>query len=279
MAAARISTTRIVSIVLLMILILSVALPNVRQRHEILSSIRSKIGTAPEYRDRTACSPNYIDQLREASASPTGPQLSFEQLVWISTIVQTSAYAAYPREHGFLVWGLGHDSVLWENANCVLDVRGQSSGRTAFLENWQNWIDEVRGAHPKLEVHFFDKFSWQLSQADQFFESPTLLTLPAQVDTHCWDVVLVDAPQGYLDDQPGRMEATHWSVSMARRCIASGQLHTVHIFLHDAGRAVETKIKEHTLLGGGGIDLGRMPGPRGELVGFRFTDRSLDASL
>ncbi|KAI8826140.1 uncharacterized protein EV422DRAFT_563955 [Fimicolochytrium jonesii] len=235
-----------------------------------------------------ACRTDYVRSLQDAAQNPTNkPQLSFEQLLWIATTVQTSAYAlttrgGIKRDHRFLVWGLGHDSPLWDNANCFVPPHASPGsglaarrGRTAFVENWQTWIDTVSAAYPSLEVHFFDKYTSTVATSDAFFASPTSLQLPEEVQNVCWDVILVDAPQGYQPDQPGRHEATHWSVQKAKDCLRANKLSEVHIFLHDVNRALENKIVDNILRAAGGTDLGRINGVAGDLVAFRFTKASL----
>ncbi|KAI9097170.1 hypothetical protein DFS34DRAFT_649981 [Phlyctochytrium arcticum] len=236
---------------------------------------------------RAACTVEYVSAIQKAVKAEKPPQLAFDQIVWISSVVQTSAYATLQlgREHQFLVWGLGYDSALWENANCIpvqasserrLRARQAPShvstaiGRTAFLENWESWISQVTETMPHLEVHHFADFKSSVAAADEYFENPTLLILPEVVEESCWDVVLVDAPQGYEDQQPGRMEATYWAVNMAKRCLRDGHLKSVYIFLHDVNRPVEEKIVERILKVEDGTFLGRMTGPFGDLVGVRF---------
>lgn len=81
---------------------------------------------------------------------------------------------------------------------------------------------------------------------------------------------LLDAPQGYARSHPGRHAATYWSVSMAHRCLKSGSLSTVYIFLHDVNRPLEGQIVDRILRPNGGVQIGNIKGPAGTLVGFRF---------
>lgn len=148
--------------------------------------------------NRQPCDESYIDVIHKAVSAPNPPQLSFEQILWISTIVQTSAYAVSPAEHQFLVWGLGYDSPLWDNANCRVDAANRPTGRTAFIENWDNWITEVKSSYPALEVYSFTNYSFSMKNADGYFDDPTLLTLPKEIDSDCWDTVLVGEPSYHL---------------------------------------------------------------------------------
>ncbi|KAL0488706.1 hypothetical protein AKO1_015858 [Acrasis kona] len=225
------------------------------------------------------CRIEFLDEINEFINGENPPQLNLPQLTWIASTVQTSAHTAWEskhRRHNFLVWGLGHDSAIWDNVNCV-EVSSSpliSIGRTQFLENWKEWIGSVKEKLPHLEVQFFDQYQHTFGSPDKFFKSPSLLKLPSTIQNACWDVVLVDAPQGYEDNHPGRMESTYWSVDMAERCIVSGKLDTVHVFLHDVNRPLEKRIMNELLLKKGGAYLGIISGNLGDLVGFRFTNKS-----
>ncbi|KAJ3047835.1 hypothetical protein HK097_011135, partial [Rhizophlyctis rosea] len=232
------------------------------------------------------CTPDYISVIQSAHKSPTPPQLSVTQLIWIKTLVQTSAYLSAGRQHNFLVWGLGYDSPIWENANCVsgdkaVDGNGTSgrkegSTRTVFVENWRDWIEKVSGRHPGLEVVQFDKYDTNVKDAEKFMKEPYLLPLPDTINEECWDVVLVDAPQGYEPNHPGRHAPTYWSVSMAHSCLKSNpSIHEITIFLHDVNRPLEQQIIDRILRPNGGVQIGRVEGGAGTLVGFRFTRESL----
>ncbi|KAJ3044936.1 hypothetical protein HDV00_000220 [Rhizophlyctis rosea] len=247
-----------------------------------------------------ACTPDFVGFIKSATQSKTPPQLSFDQLLFIKTIVQTSAYTVTssptPRRHNFLVWGLGFDSPIWENANCVatggfpsnIGTEGTSKEtveadakmtRTLFIENWRNWITDVQGKHPSLEVVHFDNYEAKkgasVGTSEVFFEKPYLLPLPSAVSDVCWNVVLVDAPQGYESTHPGRHASTYWSVSMAHRCLKQGLLDTVTIFLHDVNRPLEIQIIERILKPNGGVQIGYLKGPKGTLVAFRFSRESV----
>jgi hypothetical protein len=164
-----------------------------------MSDMRFKVPAT----DAPFCSPDYVQTIQDAVGAKNPPQLSFDQLLWINTLVQTSAIAVTTLSgtaHNFLVWGLGYDSPIWDNANCIpvgLGARGAARPRaanitrTVFIENWMDWVTKVKGKHPALEVVHFDKYLTSMATADEFFMSPYLLPLPDNVDSHCWHVVLV----------------------------------------------------------------------------------------
>lgn len=81
-----------------------------------------------------------------------------------------------------------------------------------------------------------------MDESEAFFKNPWVLDVPDEIRGVCFDVVLVDAPQGYEGHHPGRMEAGYWSMVMGEECIRRGVLKKVVVFLHDVERQVEKKV-------------------------------------
>eukprot|EP01018_Ginkgo_biloba_P003417 Gb_12265 [translate_table: standard] len=147
----------------------------------------------------------------------------------------------------FLVFGLGHDSTLWN----ALNLRGN----TVFLEEDSNWMKEILKSHPELKAYHV-KYPTRLSQADsllEYYRSATrscapmkglvgsdcklaLTNLPKKIYTTEWDVIMIDAPRGFFDAAPGRMAAIYSAAVMARNRKKEGM---TDVFLHDVNRRVE----------------------------------------
>ena len=111
------------------------------------------------------------------------------------------------------VFGLGHDSTTWQEANC--------GGRTVFLEENRSWLDKIKGGAPGLEAYLVT-YRGRVDQADAFFEAPWLMEMPQAVSSTCFDAILVDGPTGYDAASPGRMEAAHFAVEHAIKCMKAG---------------------------------------------------------
>ncbi|CAA0841469.1 Protein of unknown function (DUF579 [Striga hermonthica] len=155
----------------------------------------------------------------------------------------------------FLVFGLGHDSLMWAALN--------PRGRTVFLEEDPKWVQTVLKDAPDLRAHTV-RYRNQLSQADELLRhsrieplcapNTTFLranhkcrlaldTLPNEVYDTEWDLIMIDAPRGYFPEAPGRMAAIYSAAVMARnnRKNKSG---VTHVFLHDVDRKVEKMYAE-----------------------------------
>ena len=66
------------------------------------------------------------------------------------------------------------------------------------------------------------------------------MRLPEQVTQSRWDVILVDGPAGYTDENPGRMQ----SIYTASKLIKKGG----YVFVHDCHRKVEQVYSDKYLL-------------------------------
>ncbi|XP_041010312.1 probable methyltransferase At1g27930 [Juglans microcarpa x Juglans regia] len=156
----------------------------------------------------------------------------------------------------FLVFGLGHDSLMWTSLN--------PRGTTLFLEEDPKWVQTVLKDAPELRAHTV-KYRTQLSQADNLLSSYrsepqcsprnavlrgntrcrlALDNLPDEVYEKEWDLIMIDAPRGYFAEAPGRMGAIFSATVMARNRKGSG---VTHIFLHDVDRRVEKMFAEEFL--------------------------------
>ncbi|KAI5679379.1 hypothetical protein M9H77_10329 [Catharanthus roseus] len=148
----------------------------------------------------------------------------------------------------FLVYGLGHDSLMWASLN--------ARGSTLFLEEDPSWVKKILEGAPYLRAEPV-KYRTQLSEAEELLNmyrsepdcwhdrsflkgnercKLALNMLPEEVYEKEWDLIMIDAPRGYFPAAPGRMAAIYSAAVMARNRKKSG---VTHVFLHDVDRKVE----------------------------------------
>jgi len=90
-----------------------------------------------------------------------------------------------------LVFGAGNDSSMWQQLN--------EGGTTVFLEHNPEWIVKIRGSDASLDIRpvqyatRITKWRELLDQGDSL-----QMDLPQDVRRKRWDVVLVDAPNGFV---------------------------------------------------------------------------------
>ncbi|PON74520.1 IRX15/IRX15L/IGXM [Parasponia andersonii] len=155
----------------------------------------------------------------------------------------------------FLVFGLGHDSLMWTALN--------HGGRTVFLEEDKAWIEQIRRRLPGLESYHVE-YDTKVHQADELMRIGTaedcqvvgdprvsrcqlaLKNLPSDVYNTEWDLIMVDAPTGYFEHAPGRMSAIYTAGLMARNR-ENGE---TDVFVHDVDRPVEDKFSKTFLCEG-----------------------------
>lgn len=156
----------------------------------------------------------------------------------------------------FLVFGLGHDSLMWAALN--------HGGRTVFLEEDEAWIEQIRRRFPTLESHHV-RYESKVNEAEGLMDvgkgpectavgdprySMCLLALkglPSEVYETKWDLIMVDAPTGYYEEAPGRMTAIFTAGMMARNREEGSE---TDVFVHDVNRVVEDKFSKAFLCEG-----------------------------
>ncbi|GAB4857992.1 hypothetical protein Ancab_015896 [Ancistrocladus abbreviatus] len=156
----------------------------------------------------------------------------------------------------FLVFGLGHDSLMWSALNY--------GGRTIFLEEDEAWIEQIKHRFPMLESYHVT-YDSKVNQADILMEEGrgpectevgdvrhsmchlALKGLPSLVYETKWDLIMVDAPTGYYDEAPGRMTAIYTAGMIARGREAGGE---TDVFVHDVNREVEDRFSKAFLCEG-----------------------------
>ncbi len=126
-----------------------------------------------------------------------------------------------------LVFGVGRDSSLWIDIN--------EGGRSTFLESDSGWIERVRSECPPIDVrlvHYGTKRrDWKtLLQADP---RKLRMDLPPDIAASSWDIIFVDAPPGYRDTHPGRMQSICTAARLAH------QHPPADVLVHDCNRTVE----------------------------------------
>ncbi|XP_004513320.1 arabinogalactan O-methyltransferase 1-like [Cicer arietinum] len=149
----------------------------------------------------------------------------------------------------FLVFGIGHDALMWDSFN--------PRGITLFLEEDRKWTISSLKRFPILRAHTVH-YNTRLTEAQMLLSSYkkdcgavaendhplkddrkcrlALSELPKDVYDRDWDVVMIDAPRGYFASAPGRMAAIYSVAVMARARKKAG---VTHVFLHDVDREVE----------------------------------------
>ncbi|CAN1310016.1 Glucuronoxylan 4-O-methyltransferase 2 [Linum perenne] len=156
----------------------------------------------------------------------------------------------------FLIFGLGHDSLMWSSLNY--------GGRTVFLEEDKTWIEKVVGDIPSLEAYHVS-YDTKVHQAGGLMEAGigdedckavsdpreskcrlALKGFPAEIYEMDWDLIMVDAPTGYHDEAPGRMTAIYTAGMMARNKEAG----ETQVFVHDVDRTVEDRFSKAFLCEG-----------------------------
>lgn len=177
------------------------------------------------------------------------PQQTFNEISVTLKVLEKRSPA------NFLVFGLGHDSLMWTALN--------HGGRTVFLEEDKKWIEQIKAQIPSLEAYHV-VYDTKVTQADELLEISSkkecgavsdprfskcqlaLKGFPSEIYDIEWDLIMVDAPTGYFEGAPGRMSAIYTAGLMARNR-ENGE---TDVFVHDVDRIVEDKFSKALLCQG-----------------------------
>lgn len=205
---------------------------------------------APREAAEYATTPTQLLAILHYATSAVVPQQNIDEIRISFDVLQSLAPC------NFLVFGLGHDSLMWASLN--------PGGTTLFLEEDPKWVQTVVREAPVLHAHPV-RYRTHLSDADRLFASYksepeclpanaevskksrcrlVLTELPEEVYGREWDLIMIDAPRGYYPEAPGRMAAIFSAAVMARDRKGHG---VTHVFLHDVNRKVEKMFAEEFL--------------------------------
>ncbi|OVA08083.1 putative polysaccharide biosynthesis protein [Macleaya cordata] len=127
-------------------------------------------------------------------------------------------------------------------------------GRTVFLEEDKSWIEEIKQRFPSLESYHV-VYDTKVHQAEDLMKvgngeeckvvsdprfskcDLALKGLPSEIYEIEWDLIMVDAPTGYHNEAPGRMNAIYTAGMLAR----NRKDGDTDVFVHDVDRVVEDK--------------------------------------
>ncbi|KAE8021323.1 hypothetical protein FH972_007224 [Carpinus fangiana] len=209
--------------------------------NSFLCSLTGLRGAKVEPAADFATTPTQLIAILHYATSRVVPQQSLAEIRVSFGVLQSLAPC------NFLVFGLGHDSLMWASLN--------PRGTTLFLEEDPKWVQTIIQRAPVLRASTV-RYRTRLSQADDLLSSYkseedcspanlrlrntrcrlALTELPDEVYREEWDMIMIDAPRGYFPEAPGRMAAIYSAAVMARARTRPG---VTHVFLHDVNRKVE----------------------------------------
>ena len=120
------------------------------------------------------------------------------------------------------MFGVGGNSELWLKCN--------KGGNTIFIEHERKWIKAVKKRLPDINI-FKVKYNTIKAKWKMLIDNPRKLNmkLSKKITDIVWDIIFIDAPQGYNSKKPGRMKSI----------FSASQLKYKHILIHDSDREIE----------------------------------------
>lgn len=194
--------------------------------------------------------PSLANALIHYATTKITPQQTIQEISVSAKVLQKKSPC------NFLVFGLGHDSLMWTSLNY--------GGRTVFLEEDKTWIEQIQSKFPTLESYHV-VYDTKVHQSDELMKigmeqedckkvsdprfskcGLALKGFPSEIYDVEWDVIMVDAPTGYFDGAPGRMSAIYTAGLIAR----NRENGDTDVFVHDVDRKVEDQFSKAFLCEG-----------------------------
>ncbi|XVE60683.1 hypothetical protein DITRI_Ditri05aG0147900 [Diplodiscus trichospermus] len=197
----------------------------------------------------TKTPPSLANALIHYATTNITPQQTFKEISVSARVLEKKSPC------NFLVFGLGHDSLMWAALN--------HGGRTVFLEEDKAWIEQIKQKLPSLESYHVG-YETKVHQADDLLQKGmkeeckvvsdprfskcelALKGFPNDIYDVEWDLIMVDAPTGFHNEAPGRMNAMYTAGLMAR----NREEGETDVFVHDVNRVVEDKFSKAFLCEG-----------------------------
>ncbi|SFX54666.1 TIGR01627 family protein [Thermoactinomyces sp. DSM 45891] len=160
-----------------------------------------------------------LDKIRRLVEINPG-QLSVEEYLTVAKIIKMR------KPCNILIFGVGKDSQLWSELN--------KNGKTVFIEDNPIFFNRIKEEIPNIEVELV-KYGTKRNQYMELLNDHKKLEmdLPKEILTKKWDIIFVDAPVGYSDETPGRMQSIYMASWLA------SQSYNTHVIVHDCDREVE----------------------------------------
>jgi hypothetical protein len=149
----------------------------------------------------------------------------YRKEIQIHKNVIDDVFSNFKPDTKMLVFGLGYDSKMWYEGN----------KNTWFVENKDSYIKLNEKDIPAKNIIKYDyvgitrgtSFELTDEQIEKFVCPPALLKEGP------FDIIIIDGPEGFSDDRPGRLIPSYWSSKFLSK---PGTI----IYVDDSGRKLET---------------------------------------
>jgi hypothetical protein len=123
-----------------------------------------------------------------------------------------------------LVFGLGFDSKMWYEGN---------NKNTFFVENKNKYINLNKYSIPASNIIKYDyKITLESSETLTNKDIYSFIIPKELLDLAPFDIIIIDGPEGYAKEKPGRLIPCYWSTILSN-------IGTI-IYIDDSSRRLET---------------------------------------
>ncbi|KAG5219230.1 glucuronoxylan O-methyltransferase [Salix suchowensis] len=220
--------TKIIILGLFFLLLLSVIAWSssssfIAENDDLSDSAAAACPSLPSTPTCTKTPPSIANALVHYVTTSVTPQQTLKEISVSSRVLEKKSPC------NFLIFGLGHDSLMWDSLN--------HGGRTVFLEEDKRWIEQIREKLPTLESYHVT-YETRVNQADELIESGMEDDCKVVGDPRISRCQL--ALKGFPDD----IYNTEWDLIMVDAPTGNRKNGETDVFVHDVDRAIEDKFSK-----------------------------------
>jgi hypothetical protein len=147
----------------------------------------------------------------------------YNDKIQIDINVINDIFSNFKDDTKMLVFGLGYDSKMWYEGN---------NKNTFFVENKTEYIELNKNDIDSNNIIKYDYVTTCKTSINLHDDEIKNFKIPEKIlENSPYDIIIIDGPEGYNEDKPGRLIPCYWSTMISKE----GSL----IYIDDANRKLE----------------------------------------
>ena len=133
----------------------------------------------------------------------------YNKSIQISKHVIKDVFTNFTSNTKLLVFGLGYDSKVWYNGN----------KNTYFIESNNKYINLNKNDIPESNIFKYDYKNIKVKDSFKMsIDDIKKYVIPEKIKNLApFDIIIIDGPEGYQDDSPGRLIPYYWSTILSKK--------------------------------------------------------------
>lgn len=133
----------------------------------------------------------------------------YNKSIQISKHVIKDVFSNFTSNTKLLVFGLGYDSKMWYNGN----------KNTYFIESNNKYINLNKNDIPESNIFKYDYKNINVKESFKMsIDDIKKYVIPEKIKNLApFDIIIIDGPEGYQADSPGRLIPYYWSTILSKK--------------------------------------------------------------